>query len=193
MSSIFLKSVKNGVNKGIQGVERAIIDVREVRAARLFGVRKQSWRAFGHRFAPPGGADVFGRRDHDHSVEERVRPGLVQERNLDDCDGCVHALEPRGIPLPDARVEQLLEPGELDRIGEDDLGDARAVGRAEPLLERSADLRILRIQLVDDLVRRQRGRSLTPERLQRLALPGADAAGDGEPSRLRGRQSARYR
>ena len=37
MSSIFLKSVKNGVNKGIQGVERAIIDVREVRAAHLFG------------------------------------------------------------------------------------------------------------------------------------------------------------
>jgi hypothetical protein len=49
-------------------------------------------------------------------------------------------------------VEQLLEPRELGRIAEDDLGDASAIGRAEALVERSFDIGVTGVEPVDDLV-----------------------------------------
>jgi hypothetical protein len=75
-------------------------------------------------------------------------------------------------------MEERLEPVELGAVGEDELPDLRAVRRPEPLEQRGADVLVVRDQVVDDLVARDRGRAVSCERTQRLALPGADAAGD---------------
>jgi hypothetical protein len=82
-------------------------------------------------------------------------------------------------------MEQLLEPVELLRVVEDDARDRGSVGPVVPdhlgtevLDELAPDVRVPPQQAMDDLVARDRGRAVSCERTQRLALPGADAAGD---------------
>jgi hypothetical protein len=67
-------------------------------------------------------------------------------------------------------MEQALEPRELVRIREDDLGDRRAVGAAGPddsfapaLTQRRVDLFVLTEQPVDDRVARRRRGAVTLE------------------------------
>ncbi len=87
----------------------------------------------------------------DDRVEQRVRPGLVEKRNLDDGDGRIDACEPGCVRGADARMEQLLEPRQLVGVREDDVGDERAIEGAEALLESGSHIGILCVELVDDL------------------------------------------
>ena len=89
------------------------------------------------------------------------------------------------------RVEQRLQEVELLAVGEDDVGDPRAVDRAvlaEDALPQLVDHRLAHLvvggeQVVDDLVARDGG-GAGRERRERLALAGADAAGDGDGDRV---------
>jgi hypothetical protein len=82
-------------------------------------------------------------------------------------------------------MQQRLEPLELPGIVEDDLRDPGAVGAvfadrlgAEAGGELPRDFGVTSEQPVDDLVARDRGRTMACERLERRALPGADRPGD---------------
>jgi len=83
-------------------------------------------------------------------------------------------------------MERSLEPTELVPIGEDDLGHDGAVDLtslvqdplAEVLDEGTLHRFVLPQQAVDDLVARDRCRTVPREGGERLGLAGADAAGD---------------
>ena len=102
-------------------------------------------------------------------------------------------LAPAQVLGRDLRVQQLLEEVELGAVGEDHLGDPAAVDRAvvseHPLPElahdRLAHLRIRAQEVMDDLVARDGRRTRLLERVQRLALAGADPAGDRDRDRPR--------
>src|SRR5262249_53152285 len=91
----------------------------------------------------------------------------------------------------DPRVEHGLQPGELRAVGEHPLGHGGAVDLtrlvedplAEPLDELALNLPVLAEQPVDDVVARDRRRTVPGERPERLALARADAARDGTRDR----------
>ena len=66
-------------------------------------------------------------------------------------------------------------------IGEDDRGDVRALRRPEALEQRTLDLGSPRSARGRSRPRTD-GRAVTAKRLERLALAGADAAGDRDPT-----------
>ena len=150
--SVSSKSRQNGLHKGLKAVDRAVVYVCEVGFASLDVIGNEPRRPFCHRFSTARDPNLVRRGDHDDGVEQRVGPRLVQQRDLDDCNVRFDAVEPGCVALAHPRVEQLLEPRELGRIAEDDLGDARAVGRGEALVERSFDLGVTGVELVDDVV-----------------------------------------
>ena len=83
-------------------------------------------------------------------------------------------------------MQQLLEPLELVAVGEDDLADARAVADrlvAPALANRRAHVRVVREEVVHELVGRQRRGAVARERRERLALARRDAAGDRDRER----------
>src|SRR5205807_9288109 len=99
---------------------------------------------------------------------------------------------PLEVLVRDSGMEKRLEPGELLRVAEDDFGDRVAVelarlvedALAEAFEQRLSHLVVLADQPVDDLVARDDGRSVAREGGERLALPRADAARDGDGHRL---------
>src|SRR5438128_1410176 len=88
-------------------------------------------------------------------------------------------------------MEELLEPLELLAVGEDDLGDRRAVDLAglveDPLAEAVEEgtphLVVVAQQPVDDLVARDHGGAVAREGGEGLAFPRSDAARDGDGER----------
>jgi hypothetical protein len=147
-----LQSSENGLNKGIELLDRAVVDIGVRRPTYLLVVRKQSRRPLGDRFAPSRRPQLLWCGDDDDRVEQRICPRFVEQRDLDDGDGGVDAYEPVRIALADVRVKQLFEPLELAGVCEDAFRDLRAIEGAEALLESSSDIGILRVEVVDDLV-----------------------------------------
>jgi hypothetical protein len=82
-------------------------------------------------------------------------------------------------------VQELLEPGQLFSVRENDLGDPGALARPEAVFDRLADDRVLRKEPVDDLVARKNRCAMPRKRLQSLGLPGADPAGERDRKRSR--------
>jgi hypothetical protein len=88
-------------------------------------------------------------------------------------------------------MEQALEERQRFPVREDDSGDVVPVGTAagaEYLLAEALDQRPLHVvvrgeQMVDDLVAGDGRRAVASEGAQRLALPGADSAGDRDRER----------
>jgi len=140
------------LHKGIQAVQRAVVHVCEVRLLCFEVVADEPGRPFCDGFPTARGANLLRSGDHDDRVEQRVRPGLVQKRDLDDGNARVDAVEPGCVALAHPRVEQLLEPLELGRIAEDDLSDPRTVRSAEALAESVPHVVVLGVEVVDDLI-----------------------------------------
>jgi hypothetical protein len=85
------------------------------------------------------------------------------------------------------RMEQLLQPVELEGILEDDARHRCPVDplgaddiRSETLGDLAQHVGVLSQQPVNDVVARPRGRTVTRERFERGALAGADPARDGD-------------
>src|SRR5205085_7122710 len=182
----------------VELLERAVVDVRVVRPGQLLIVRNQPSASLVDRGARALLAELRRRRHDDDDVEAILGADLVQERNL----GRAHRrwsrklgqlLAPLEVLPCDSRMQERLEPGELLRVAEDDLCDGGAVDLArlvedalpEALEQGAAHLVVLADQAVDDLVARDDGRSVTCKGSERLALPRADAARDGDGNRLR--------
>ena len=93
-------------------------------------------------------------------------------------------------PLTHAREDRLLEPAELIRLIEDDLGDGSAVDlaagehRLSPALHKQVTYLVGSEQLVDDRVARERLRAEAVEGAKRLGLAGADASGQADEEQL---------
>src|SRR5439155_25823533 len=141
--------------------------------------------------------------DRDDLVEARLAADLVEERNLR--DGQRRRMRLGGLLLAPAQVlprnpgmEQGFEPIELAAVAEHDLRDRSAVHvacvlehmSAPAVADRRSDLLVGLQELVDDLVARDDGCSVLGERLQGLALPRADSAGDRDRDGPRQRYSA---
>src|SRR5262249_56168458 len=105
------------------------------------------------------------------------------ERDLDHGHGHLYLFEPGVRPPAYEWMEKLLEPDEPVGVAKHRFGDLAALGRPEALLERGSDLLVVRDQVVDDRVRRQRRGTLPTEGGQRLALTRSDAAGDRDGDR----------
>src|SRR5439155_23843589 len=100
--------------------------------------------------ARPRPPQLLRRRDDDDGVEQLLCARLVQQRDLDDRDVSVDALQPGPELTPHVRMEQAFEPSELVGVLEYDLRDSTPIGRAEALLERGAHVRVRRDQSMDD-------------------------------------------
>src|SRR5947207_9429589 len=158
----------------------------EVGAARLLGLVEEARLAVVDR-GPPPRAHLVRRGDHDHLVEADVAAGLVEERHLGHRERRLLPLAPLEVALYDARVEEQLEPGKLVAVRENDLRDVGAIRRAEAFEERAANLLVVLDQLVDDRVAGDRRGAVARECGERLALAGADTAGDRAVKTLRRR------
>src|SRR5207249_3710593 len=169
-------------DEGIELLERAVVHVGEVRPQKLLLVGQQALFSLVEAFAGALGAYSARRSDRDDCVEAALGAGLVEKRHL------VHGergrirlpaelFEPGVRPRHHERMEETLQPEQLVGITEDALADRAPVGRSEPLEEGRTDLVVL-VELVDDLVARDRGGAVPREGGQRFALPRSDAARD---------------
>src|SRR4051812_12148390 len=168
----------DGPDEPVQLLQGARVHVGVVRPLRLLLVVDQARLAVARQRLAPRLAERLGRGDDDDLVEALVSPGLVQERHLRHGQRRRLTLAPLEVVLDDARVQESFEPREFLAIGEDDRGDVRTLRRPVALEQSPAHLGVVLDQLVDDLVARDRGGAVAAERPKRLALPGADAAGD---------------
>ena len=192
---VSVKCLYDITDESVERVERSVVDVGEIGPCGLRLVCQQTSFALVQPVARPLGADLRRGRDHDDCVEPVLRPGLVQEWHLVDGQGR-RVREPGELFAPGIRarhhlrMEELLEPRELPAVGEDDRADGGpdhlvTVEDALPvaLAKRRLDLFVL-VELVYDLVARDRGGAVPRESLERLALAGADPARDRDSERL---------
>src|SRR5581483_7418770 len=157
--------LQHALDEAVDLLERAVVHEDVIRAVHLLIVRHEPAGAPGHVYLRPRRARLLRRRDDDDAVETGFGPGLEQQRDLGDADRrAVEPGHPDLVLAPYAWVEQRLQPRKLVRVGEDDLRDPGALGRAEALLERGANLRVARDQPVDDLVARLHRYAAAPER-----------------------------